>query len=122
LPVLPARPLAARAQQSHRQARIGVLMNISADDPETLAQVGALSQGLSEAGWTIGRNVKIDYRWYPGNAEAARKCAAELVALEPDVNLASVTEGVAATQLATRTTAGRLRLFTIAGSELPPRP
>jgi putative tryptophan/tyrosine transport system substrate-binding protein len=95
-------PLAARAQQSKRQARIGVLMNISADDPETLAQVGALSQGLSEAGWTIGRNVKIDYRWYEGNAEAARKYAAELVALEPDVILASGTQGVAATQLATR--------------------
>jgi putative ABC transport system substrate-binding protein len=96
-------PVALYAEQPQRSASIGVLMNSSADDPETLALIAALSQGLSEAGWTIGRNAKIDYRWYEGNTEAARKYAAELVALAPDVILASGTPGVAATQLATRT-------------------
>jgi putative ABC transport system substrate-binding protein len=56
------RPLAARAQQPERVRRIGVLMNFPADDPESQARVGAIAQGLSELGWTLGRNVRIDYR------------------------------------------------------------
>ena len=56
-------PLAARAQQGERVRRIGVLMNVAADDAEAPARVGAFSQGLAELGWTIGRNVRIDYRW-----------------------------------------------------------
>jgi putative tryptophan/tyrosine transport system substrate-binding protein len=95
-------PLAARAQQGERMRRIGVLMSVAADDPEAPARVGAFSQGLAELGWTIGRNVRIDYRWYAGNADAARKYAAELVALAPDVVLASGTVGVTALQQATR--------------------
>src|SRR6516225_4495553 len=67
-----ARPLVARAQQGEHMRRIGVLMNIGADDPEAPALVGAFSQGLAEAGWIIGRNARIDYRWYQGNPEAAR--------------------------------------------------
>jgi putative tryptophan/tyrosine transport system substrate-binding protein len=86
-------PLAARAQQPERMRRIGVLMNVAADDPEAPARIGAFSQGLAELGWTIGRNVRIDYRWYAGNADAARKYATELVALAPDVILASGTPG-----------------------------
>jgi ABC-type uncharacterized transport system substrate-binding protein len=95
-------PLAARAQQTDRTRRIGVLMNVAVDDPEAPARVGALSQGLAELGWTIGRNVRIDYRWYAGNADTARKYAAELVALAPDVILASGTLGVTAIQQVTR--------------------
>ncbi len=95
-------PLAARAQQGERMRRIGVLMNVAADDPDAPARVGAFSQGLAELGWTIGRNVRIDYRWYAGNADAARKYAAELVALAPDIILASGTLGVAAIQQVTR--------------------
>src|SRR5262249_22228037 len=94
-------PLAARAQQTEQVRRIGVLMNVAADDPEAPARVGAFSQGLAESGWTIGRNVRIDYRWYAGNADAARKYAAELVALAPDVMLASGTLGVTAIQQVT---------------------
>ena len=63
-------PLAVRAQQGDRVRRIGVLMNIGTDDPEAPAQVGAFSQGLAESGWIIGRNARIDYRWYQGNPEA----------------------------------------------------
>jgi len=95
-------PLAARAQQPDRMRRIGVLLNVAADDPEAPARVGAFSQGLAELGWTIGRNVRIDYRWYAGNADAARKYAAESVALAPDVILASGTLGVTAVQQLTR--------------------
>src|SRR5215831_4932061 len=95
-------PLAARAQQTEQVRRIGVLMNVAADDPEAPARVGVFSQGLAESGWTIGRNVRIDYRWYAGNADAARKYAAELVALAPDVMLASGTLGVTAIQQVTR--------------------
>jgi len=95
-------PLAARAQQPQQMRRIGVLMNVAADDPEAPARVGVLSQGLAELGWTIGRNVRIDYRWYAGNADAARKYAAELLALAPDVVVASGTLGVTAIQQGTR--------------------
>ena len=80
-----ARPLVARAQQGDRVRRIGMLMNTGADDPEAPALVGAFSQGLAEAGWIIGRNARIDYRWYQSNAEAARAYAVELLALTPDI-------------------------------------
>jgi hypothetical protein len=55
-------PLAARAQQPGRMRRIGVLSNLRADDPEWHARLAALLQGLQELGWTVGRNVQIDYR------------------------------------------------------------
>src|SRR5262245_32737400 len=94
--------LMAQAQQTERMRRIGVLMNVAVDDPEAPARVGAFSQGLAELGWTIGRNVRIDYRWYAGDADAARKYAAELVALTPDIILASGTLGVTAIQRVAR--------------------
>jgi putative ABC transport system substrate-binding protein len=75
---------------------------LAADDPDASARVGAFSQGLAELGWTIGRNVRVDYRWFAANTDAARKYAAELVALAPDVFLASGTVGVTALQQATR--------------------
>jgi putative ABC transport system substrate-binding protein len=78
-------PLAARAQE--RVRRIGVLMNLAADDPLGQARITALVQGLAQLGWIDGRNVRIDYRWGAGNAEHNRKYAAELVALAPDVLL-----------------------------------
>jgi len=80
-------PVAARAQQSERMRRIGVLMNMAADDPESQARLSAFVQGLQEFGWTVGRNVRIDYRWGEGDAERYRRQAAELFALEPDVIL-----------------------------------
>jgi putative ABC transport system substrate-binding protein len=82
-------PLAARAQQRERMRRIGVLMNLAADDPEALARLAAFHQGLQEAGWVVGRNLRIDYRWGAGDAELFRRYAAELVALAPDVILAT---------------------------------
>jgi hypothetical protein len=81
-------PLAARAQQDGRMRRIGVLMNLAADDAEGQARLAAFLQGLQEAGWSVGRNVRIDLRWGLGDSELYRKYAAELVALAPDVVLA----------------------------------
>jgi putative tryptophan/tyrosine transport system substrate-binding protein len=96
-------PLVARAQQGEHMRRIGVLMNIGADNPEAPALVGAFSQGLAESGWIIGRNARIDYRWYQGNPEAARAYAAELLTLTPDIILASGTPATTALKQLTRT-------------------
>ena len=63
-------PLAARAQQGERMRRIGVLMNLTADDPEGQARIAAFLQGLQQLGWTDGRNVRIDYRWAAGDPDA----------------------------------------------------
>ena len=82
-------PLAARAQQPERMRRVGVLMSLATDDPENQARIAAFLQGLQKLGWTDGRNVQIDTRWAAGNAELVRRYAVELVALAPDVILAS---------------------------------
>ena len=84
-------PLAVRAQQPERMRRIGVLVNFAEDDPEAQAQNSAFFQALQQLGWTDGRNVRIDIRWTAGDPARARKYAAELVALEPDVVLAEGT-------------------------------
>src|SRR5262245_43405842 len=81
-------PLAARAQQSGMR-RVGVLMSTTADDAEGQDRVGAFLQGLRQAGWAVPGNVYIDTRWGAGDAERIHKYAAELLALAPDVILAS---------------------------------
>jgi putative tryptophan/tyrosine transport system substrate-binding protein len=96
-------PLAARAQQPERVRRIGVLMNIAADDPEAPVRVGAFAQGLQELGWTIGRNLRIEYRWSAGDADRIRGYAAELSALSPDVIIAYGGAHAAAVQQAAPT-------------------
>jgi putative tryptophan/tyrosine transport system substrate-binding protein len=96
-------PLAAHAQQTERMRRIGVLMNVAADDPEAQARNVAFLQGLHELGWTDGRDVRIDYRWAAGDADRLRRYAAELVALAPDVVLASGTSTVGPLQRASGT-------------------
>jgi len=94
-------PLAARAQQAERVRRIGVLITLAADDPEGQARVAAFRQGLQQLGWTGGHDVQIETRWATSNIEA-RKHAAELVALAPDLILATGSPTVAALQQATR--------------------
>ena len=96
-------PLAARAQQGGRMRRIGVLMNLGSDDAEGQARNAAFLQGLQELGWTVGRNVRIEYRWGAGDAELFRRHASELVALAPDVILASGGAVVPSLLQATRT-------------------
>jgi hypothetical protein len=80
-------PLAARAQQADKVRRIGVLMNLAADDPESSTRIAAFAQGLGELGWNVGRNVRIDYRWGAGDVGSVRRYAAELAELKPDVIL-----------------------------------
>ena len=82
-------PLSTRAQQAERIRRIGVLMSVAANDPEGQARIVVFLQGLEQLGLTDGRNVRIETRWTSGTAEDARKYAAELVALAPDVILSA---------------------------------
>ena len=96
-------PLVTRAQQPERMRRIGVLMSLAADDPEAQARLAAFAQGLRELGWADDRNVRIDTRWAAGDADHFRRYAAELIALAPDVILASGGTGVGALLHATRT-------------------
>ncbi len=91
-------PLAARAQQTERVRRICVLMSTAVDDPQDQARLAAFAQGLQELGWTIGRNLRIDYRWGASSPDNTRKYAAELAALAPDVMLTSGTIALAAVQ------------------------
>jgi len=96
-------PLAASAQQRERTRRIGVLMNLASDDAEGQARLAAFLQGLQEAGWAVGRNMRIDLRWGGGDPESFRKQASELVALAPDIVFASGIPAATPLLQATRT-------------------
>jgi putative tryptophan/tyrosine transport system substrate-binding protein len=98
-----ALPLAARAQESERMRRIGVLLPGTADDAEYQARMAAFLQGLQQLGWSDGRNVRIDIRYAAGDANLIRKYAAELIALAPDVILAPGTTSLGPLLQATRT-------------------
>jgi putative ABC transport system substrate-binding protein len=94
-------PRAARAQQ--RTRRIAVLHNFGSDDAEGQTRLTAFGQGLQQRGWTVGRNLRIDYRWTAGDAERIRKIVAEVVALTPDVILAAGGRNLAVLQQSNRT-------------------
>jgi putative tryptophan/tyrosine transport system substrate-binding protein len=98
-----ALPLAARAQESERMRRIGVLLPGTAADAEYQARMAAFLQGLQQLGWSDGRNVRIDIRYAAGDANLIRKYAAELIALAPDVILAPGTTSLGPLLQATRT-------------------
>jgi putative ABC transport system substrate-binding protein len=95
-----AQPIALGAQQPLR--RVGVLLNRAAGDPEAADSMGAFVQAIGELGWRIGDNLRIEYRYSAGNPEAFRKYASELVALAPDIILASSTLSVAAVRQSSR--------------------
>jgi putative tryptophan/tyrosine transport system substrate-binding protein len=78
-------PLAARAQQSGRVRRVGMLMPYPKGDSETEARVGAFKQELAKLGWTEGGNVRFDERWTTDNMDRVRGEAAALVASNPDI-------------------------------------
>ena len=98
-------PIVARAQPSVRVRRIGIFMNLASDDAEGQSRNAAFLQGLQELGWAVGRNVRIDYRWGASNSDPdrMRKDAAELLALAPDVILATTAPIVVALQQVSRT-------------------
>ena len=95
--------LAARAQQSERMRRIGVLLSVDGSDPEGKAQLSGFTQALTELGWIEGRNLRTEVRWGNGDVDRIRTFAKELVALRPDVILAHGTPVTAALHRETRT-------------------
>jgi len=95
-------PMAARGQQPERMRRIGVLINLTADDPQSQARIAVLLKGLQQFGWAEGLNIRIDYRWGSGDVNRLRNYAAELIALAPDVVLAGGSEAAATFQQASR--------------------
>jgi putative tryptophan/tyrosine transport system substrate-binding protein len=98
-----ARPIAARAQRAERMRRIGMLIVTTEDDPQSWSWVAAFVQGLEKLGWTVGRNLRIDYRWGIFDDERARSATAELLSLSPDLILAHSVAATRAAQQATRT-------------------
>jgi putative ABC transport system substrate-binding protein len=96
-------PVAARAQQANGVRRIGVLYAVAADDPQSQRRMTALVQSLQHLGWTDGRNVLIETRWGAGDGERLRRYAEELVALAPDVIVASTTSSMVPLQQANTT-------------------
>jgi putative tryptophan/tyrosine transport system substrate-binding protein len=83
-----ALPFVARAQE--RMRRVGVLMYSRPDEPDSQARVAALAQALQEAGWSVGRNLRLEVRWSSTDIAALRRDAVELVALSPDVIVAGI--------------------------------
>jgi putative ABC transport system substrate-binding protein len=96
-------PLAAYAQQSERMARIGVLMNRAASDPQGQPRVAAFKEGMQQLGWSEGRSVQINLRWGEDDVDLEQKSAAELIALAPDIIFASGTLSVAVVRRLSRT-------------------
>jgi putative tryptophan/tyrosine transport system substrate-binding protein len=96
-------PLAARAQQSDRRRRVGVLMAFDENDLQTRGWLSNFTQGLAELGWTAGHTAQIDVRWAAGSIDRMRTFAKELVELQPDVILAGTTPVTAALQRETST-------------------
>ena len=95
-------PLAARAQQGDRVRRIGVLMWLDENDPGAKSDLSAFTQALAGMGWTEGRNLRMDLRWYGDDTNRIPALAQELVGLQPDVILACG-EATAALQRETQT-------------------
>jgi putative ABC transport system substrate-binding protein len=89
-------------QPADRLRRIGVLMAYTEDSPEDQQRVAAIKEALKQFGWTEGRNIQSEYRWYAGNADRARLAARELVAMKPDVILVGATPGLVALRQETR--------------------
>jgi putative ABC transport system substrate-binding protein len=98
-----ATPGAVRAQRIDKVRRIGILMPFAQNNPEAQKRVATFLQELEQLGWTVGRNLQIEYRWSTGDQNFSRIAATELVALSPDAILATATPAVAALQQATRT-------------------
>jgi putative ABC transport system substrate-binding protein len=96
-------PLPALAQPGNRIRKIGILANFPADDPQGQARIDGFTQALEGLGWHEGTNLHTETRWAGDIAERYPQYARELVALEPDVILASASSSVAALQQFTRT-------------------
>jgi ABC-type uncharacterized transport system substrate-binding protein len=90
-------PLSARAQQPDRIRRVGLLIGLAEDDPDSKARLGAFRQGLEQLGWSEGRNIHLDVRYVlPANEQQAQMLAKELLAASPDLVVAQTTALTAA--------------------------
>ena len=96
-------PLAAGAQQGNRVRRIGVLISGDENDPVWKPRLSAFTQALAGLGWTDGRNMRLDLRWYGADINRMRALAQELVGLQPDIIMTQATPPTAALQQETRT-------------------
>jgi len=96
-------PVVARAQQRERSRRVGLLISSAADDSNMQTLVAGFLQGLQQAGWTVGHNVQIDFRWTAGKADNIRRYVSEIIALAPDVIFSVGGPNMAALQQSTRT-------------------
>jgi len=101
-PVKAAGVRPARAQQSERMRRIGLLMLVGKADPQAHAELAAFTTELQRLGWTEGQNVRIDYRWADGDVSRLQALAAQLVELRPDLVVAQGSAALAALRQATR--------------------
>jgi len=95
-------PITARAQLD-RMRRVGVLMPYSKENPQAQARIAAFLRELQRLGWTTDHNLQIEYRWDTGEPNSNQKAAMELVALSPDVILATATPVMVALQQTTHT-------------------
>jgi putative ABC transport system substrate-binding protein len=96
-------PIAARAQRSSAMRRITAVGALAPDDVEVVARGAAFEQALAALGWTKGGTIAIDYHWVANDSALAQKTAVEVVALAPDVLLASSNSVIAALSKATGT-------------------
>src|SRR5215467_304913 len=96
-------PLAALAQQRDEIRRIGVIVNVAADDTEALASIAAFKESMQQLGWSEGRNLRIDFRGAAGDPERMQAHAKELVGLQPQLILTRSTPVTAAVLKHTRT-------------------
>jgi len=96
-------PLAARAQEGDRVPRIGMLMAYEENHPVAKTRLSALTQALADLGWTDGRNVRMDLRWFGGDINRIRAHAQELIGLQPDIIVATGDTATVAVQRETRT-------------------
>jgi putative ABC transport system substrate-binding protein len=102
-------PLAARAQQTERLRRIGVLTALAENDPEVKAWLRAFQEELQKLGWEQGRNIRIEYRPTGGDPNRLQTAAAELVGMRPDVLFANATPALLALKSGDPLPANRVR-------------
>src|SRR5262245_421824 len=96
-------PLVARAQQSERMQRVGVLLGVAEDNLQAQLRVKAFQKGLRDLGWVQGRNIRIDYRFAASDPNRIRENVAELIKLIPDVIVGNSSPVLAALRRATST-------------------
>ena len=97
-----ALPLAARAQQTERMRRIGLVVAWSETDQDAQARLAALREGLQALGWTAGRNLQFDIRWIGNDMDLLRRALQELIALGPDLIVTGHTIGAQMMRQASR--------------------